>query len=231
MSISAVLIKKLFIVGTTRGLQAYQVIEADGKVFLNTIWEPLALAREPSDFEVTSDRNLVFVSHLEGSITTVLFNHSASMKQLTSYNTKGLGTTSVAVDKQMRFVLATNYDSGSGVVFKLIENDKLELFNLLQYEDPSNVVKERQNASHPSCFTLDPKEKFAYVTDLGGDTLIQYEFHSSKGPQPDSAKFLPLNPGCGPSQIAFHPDYHTLYVSCELSNEIVVVSLEESNMR
>lgn len=97
--------------------------------------------------------------------------------------------------------------------------DLQSMISQLQHTGGSGVVADRQGDAHAHQIVLDPTEKYAYVSDLGMDAIVQYEVE--QGVLSEVAR-IHLPQGAGPRHLSFHPQLPVAYGINELNNTITV---------
>ena len=122
----------------------------------------------------------------------------------------GSGPCHLALSGDGKSLAVSNYTSGS---FTLIGLDGLNYSEA--YED-SSINMERQESSHVHCSLFVDGSSSLLVTDLGGDTIHYYR---NEMRLIDS---FAAPPGSGPRHLAISGDERYLFVSAELSSEVLV---------
>lgn len=131
----------------------------------------------------------------------------------------------LAVDASGRWLLVSNYASGSLGVLPILADGALgEMTDLIQHHG-SGPHAERQEGSHVHSATFTPDYRFVIVADLGIDALQVYVFDSVAGRlRPHTS--ISTRPGAGPRHLAFHPNGKFIYVANELDNTVAVYSYD-----
>ncbi len=81
--------------------------------------------------------------------------------------------------------------------------------------------KEEEKVSHAHMISFDPSGKRVYVTDLGLDRIVIYNFDAASGKLkqiPNGIATLPK--GSGPRHFVFSQDGTRMYVICELNSTV-----------
>ncbi|ORY24989.1 Lactonase, 7-bladed beta-propeller-domain-containing protein [Naematelia encephala] len=138
----------------------------------------------------------------------------------------------VCVLKDGSGIIAGNYGGGSIIYFPIDSDGKLsktsESFPLkfpFVYEGKEAPVPDRQDTPHPHQI-VEGEKGTLYVPDLGNDRIWVIE---RQGEQGFSIKgYLQCPEGDGPRHAVISPDGKHLYVLTELSNNIIVFSLNDS---
>lgn len=96
--------------------------------------------------------------------------------------------------------------------------------------DPGSGVYPLQSEPRPHAVRFSPDDRFAYVPDLGTDTIYIFEADVSSGIlEPASEHKLKLPAGSGSRHFDFHPTKPFAYVLNELSADITVFDRDEVN--
>lgn len=131
----------------------------------------------------------------------------------------------LALDHTGRWLLVSNYGSGSVGILPVLEHGALgDMIELVQHHG-SGLHPERQTGPHAHSTILSPDNRFAIVADLGIDELVVYAFDAATGRLRPHGH-VPARAGAGPRHMAFHPGGSYLYVAHELDNTVVVYSYE-----
>lgn len=125
------------------------------------------------------------------------------------------------IDPTGRWLLVSNYSSGSVGVLPILADGALgEMTNLVQHHGSGPYV-ERQEGPHAHSAIFTPDYRFAIVADLGIDELLVYAFDSQAGRLHTHTRAT-TRPGAGPRHMVFHPNGKHLYVANELDNTVGV---------
>lgn len=143
---------------------------------------------------------------------------TGNLKLLNQQSSVGAGPCHVVVDREGKNVLVANYGGGSAAVLPIQADGKIgEASSFVQHKGTS-VDKSRQEAPHAHSINVDAKNRFAFVADLGLDTVQVYRFDSAKGTiTPNDPAAAKVAPGSGPRHFAFHPSGKFAYVINEMS--------------
>ena len=129
------------------------------------------------------------------------------------------------LDSTGRWLVVSNYSSGSVSVFPIGEEGALgEMTDLVQHHG-HGVHPERQGGPHAHSATLSPDGRYIIVADLGLDKLLVYTLDPSQG-KLISHRGVATRPGAGPRHLAFHPNGRVLYVANELDSTVSVYDFE-----
>jgi 6-phosphogluconolactonase len=126
------------------------------------------------------------------------------------------GPAFIAISPADDFLLLANYSGGSVTVIKLNEKGiPVSVTDFISYKGGEGAV------SHGHMISFDPSGKRVYLTDLGLDRIVIYDFDAVNG----KLKQIPggiaeLPKGSGPRHFVFSKDGTRLYVINELNSTI-----------
>ena len=173
----------------------------------------LYAVNEISDYQ-GSDSN----GEKSGSVSAYSIDRaSGKLSLLNRISSRGEGPCYISLDKTGKFVLVTNYDSGSVAVFPVLPDGKLgEASAVIQHHGHGPDPK-RQEGPHPHQIELSDDNRFAIVPDLGLDQLLLYRFDPAKGTLAAAdPPFAQVAPRAGPRHFVFGPGNKFLYAINEM---------------
>ena len=147
---------------------------------------------------------------------------TGELTRLRARPTLGDSPCHVALAGEGRLAVAANYgeDGGSVAVFPVGAHGGLgELADHVEHAG-SGPNPERQASSHAHMTASDPETGRILVTDLGADTIFEYE--TGPGGRLTTVRELKTQPGDGPRHLAFHPDRRHLFAVNELGGTVTV---------
>lgn len=127
-----------------------------------------------------------------------------------------------------KYLLVANYLGGNVSVFPVGPDGTIgPVTDLIQHVG-SGPNKDRQQSAHAHSITLDKKNNFAFVADLGIDRVMIYEFDRDKGKlKPNTTQpFFQTKPGAGPRHFAFHPKNKLAFVINELDSSVTSLAYD-----
>lgn len=128
----------------------------------------------------------------------------------------------VELDKTGKWIFVSNYTSGTISCLPIKEDGTLGAGTTIQHTGSGPNV-ERQKSAHAHGAIISPDNTMLYVTDLGIDKLMQYDFDETTGLlSPATPAFMPSVAGAGPRLFAYQPNHKTAYVIEELSGTVQV---------
>ncbi len=135
----------------------------------------------------------------------------------------------VTVDNSGKFVLVANYVGGNVSVFPVQKDGSLGPATEMIQHEGSGANQKRQDAPHAHNVRMDPANRFAYVSDLGIDKIMIYQFNAGTGElTPNTPPSANLKPGAGPRHLTFHPKGKFAYVINELNSTITAFTFDKT---
>jgi 6-phosphogluconolactonase len=132
------------------------------------------------------------------------------------------------LDQTGRFLLVANYVGGNVSVLPIGRDGGLGVpTELVQHK--GHGVKPEQEGPHAHCVTQDPAGRYAFVTDLGLDKIMVYQFDAKSGKlRPHAEPSASLKVGAGPRHLSFHPKGKFAYVINELDSTITAFAYHQA---
>ncbi len=147
---------------------------------------------------------------------------TGKLAELNQQSSGGDGPCHLVVDGLGKNVLVANYGGGSVAVLPLASDGSLKPHSAFVQHTGSSVNPARQKEPHAHSVNVSPDNRFAFVADLGTDTIHAYEFDADAGlltASPERDAVLP--PGSGPRHFAFGYKGRRAYVINELLQTVV----------
>jgi 6-phosphogluconolactonase len=204
----------LVYVGSTNGqISLYQLDASLGQL---TFVKSIAAGNYPSFLAFDPSRaHLYAVNEPDAMVASFAVN--AKTGDLTFLNrvaSGGAGPAFVGVDRSGKYLLVANYDGGTTSVFPIGVDGSL-----------GASTDNKAPGMNPHMIITDPANKFAFVMNLGSDTIVQYVFDATNGTlSPNSVPSLMTAAKAGPRHLAFHPNGKLAYVIDELNNTVSTYS-------
>jgi 6-phosphogluconolactonase len=226
--------KFLVFVGTytdktdSKGIYAFDFDPSSGKL------TPRGLAIEspnPSWLVIHPNGKWIYAANESGKQSMVsAFSIDAKAAKLMLLNqlpAEGEDPCHLAFDKTGKYLFAANYTSGNVVVFPILADGKLgQPTANVKDTGPLGPNKERQEAPHAHWVGTSADNLFLYVSDLGLDRVLIYDFDATKGTLTQTASSLAPAPGAGPRHVAFSKASQFAYVLGEMSSRVTVFSMD-----
>lgn len=152
---------------------------------------------------------------------------------LTYLNTKashGTDPCHLIVDKTGRNVLIANFASGSVCVLPIAEDGSLKEASCVVQHEGTSVDPKRQAGPHAHAVEIDANNKYVFVPELGGDTVMIYELDPERGKiTPNTNQpFIRTAPGAGPRQLVMHPNGKFAFLINELNSTMTSYAYDAS---
>jgi 6-phosphogluconolactonase len=149
------------------------------------------------------------------------------LQPISARNSAGTGTCHVAVDATGRMLLAADYTGASAASFR-IEDGKLSEAVWTEHYTEHGPNADRQEKAHAHFASFSPDNRFAYINDLGGDSIHIY------GADPATAQMTAAGtyrgaPGSGARTLHFHPNGRTAYCMNELVSTVDVLDWHKTD--
>jgi len=225
--------KILFAGGFTKegekGLLLFEFNEKDGSLKLVSQWDA---GTNPSFFCFSRERNIIYTINevMEfngkpgGGVTALKFNpEGKSLEKKGELVVPFGGPCHISLSADGGYLLMANYATGSVAVVKLDENGIPQMVSdTILYETKAPDV------SHAHMILQDPSGKHVYITDLGLDRIMIYDFDPARGKLiPYKINSVPVSKGSGPRHFAFNEDNSKFYLINELGSTIMVFDVVE----
>jgi len=141
----------------------------------------------------------------------------------------GSGPCHLSLDGSGKFLLVANYDAGSFEVLPIRQGALGLPIDLIQHRG-SSVNPKRQAGPHAHCVVTDKNNRRVFVTDLGLDKIMIYEFDSDTGKLTSNQKrWFQTKPGAGPRHFAFHNKGRWAYVISELDSTMSALAYDRAS--
>jgi 6-phosphogluconolactonase len=127
----------------------------------------------------------------------------------------------VALDATGRWLVVSNYGSGSVGVFPVEADGALGAMSDFVQHEGHGPNPERQAGPHAHSAIFSPDNRFLIVADLGIDALVVYQFDAATG-RLTAHDRAAAQPGAGPRHMAWQPGPPRLFVANELDSTLAV---------
>jgi len=160
-----------------------------------------------------------------GGVTALSYNAKTGIaRKVGELAVPNGGPAYIAISPNDDFLFLANYSGGSVAVVKLNENGiPVSVTDTIVYKAGVGKV------SHAHMISFDPSGKRVYVTDLGLDRVVIYDFDTVSGKLiqiPDG--IASLQEGAGPRHFVFTSDGSKLYVINELNSTITFFGVNKN---
>ncbi len=162
-----------------------------------------------------------------GAVTAFSIDAGSGMlKFVNQQSSGGSGPCHLSLDASGKFLLVANYDTGSFEVLPIHQGALDAPIDFVQHRG-SSVNPKRQTGPHAHCVVTDKSNRRAFVTDLGLDKIMIYEFDSRTGKlTPNQKPWFQTKPGAGPRHFAFHQNGRWAYVINEMDSTMSALAYD-----
>jgi len=161
-----------------------------------------------------------------GGLTTLKYDPAkASFKKLNEMVIPNGGPCFISMSPDSGYLFIANYPRGSVAVIRLSKEGIPE-----SVTDTILYNPEKPNASHAHMIFSDPNGKHIYVTDLGLNRVVIYNFDTASGKliQLENG-IIPVAEGSGPRHFTFSPDGSKMYLINELGSTLMTFNNDSQN--
>lgn len=226
---------KLFVGGFTKpgekGLSVFEFNKRNGELKLISEAD---VGPNPSYFYYSPKKQILYTLNevmqfngsFGGGLTSLKYDTKTSVfEKLNEILIPYAGPCFISISADSSFLFIANYPNGSVAVVKLDEKGIPETIT-----DTILYVKEEPDISHAHMILNDPAGKKVYVTDLGLDRILTYDFDKDAGKLLPAEKGITEVPkGSGPRHFTFNKDGSKLYVINELGSKMMVFNVDAND--
>jgi 6-phosphogluconolactonase len=144
---------------------------------------------------------------------------------INSIKSRGVAPCHIIVDHANRHLGVANYNKNFELFRINCETGELLETPIQSIHNEGRGPHDRQDSSHAHQFALSPNQKYAFLMDLGLDTIFRYKYDAESGEMREQ-KALKQEPGSGPRHITWSPCGQYAYIINELSSTLVVCKYE-----
>jgi len=152
---------------------------------------------------------------------------NGQLHPLSEQNSASTGTCHVALDHTGRVLLSADYGGGSAAALAITQGSLGKSFWTEHYTEHGPNA-DRQQSAHAHFASFSPDNRFAYINDLGGDTIHIYKLLLDP-PALIPAGAYHARPGAGCRTLHFHPNGHTAYCVNELDSTVDVLEWHKAD--
>jgi 6-phosphogluconolactonase len=148
-------------------------------------------------------------------------DHTDGLAFLNKQGSQGSTPCHVTIDRYDRYVLVSNYGSGSVVVLPVMGDGSLGgAVEMVQHKG-SGLDSVRQRTPHAHSTVLDASNHFVFVPDLGLDKILIYRFDEKLGSlRPPDRPSVQAAAGAGPRHFVFDAGGKRAYATNELNSTL-----------
>ena len=187
----------------------------------------------PSFLALDHERRFLYSAHGDMDYATAFAIDSTSgrLTLLNRENTGGTNGVHLAVDPSNRYLVVSNYSSGSMAVFPINADGSLApRSDLVELPGSPGPHPTQQTSSHPHQNPFDPEGRFMLVPDKGLDRVFVFRLDLENGSlEWADTPSISTEPGAGPRHAEFHPTLPYAYVLNELDSTVGVYGYDSLN--
>lgn len=159
-----------------------------------------------------------------GGLTTLKYDKTkGTVEKISDLLVPDGGPCFISLSPDEKYLLLANYSSSSLAVVKLNDKGVPE-----KVTDKISFQKNGNKESHPHMIAFGPGGRKVYLTDLGFDRVVIYDFDSISGKLSEAKNgIVHFADGAGPRHFVFNSDGTRLYVICELNSTIGVFEVQK----
>ena len=214
--------------GNGDGINVYRMDPVSGG------WSHVQLVaglENPSFLALDGSQRFLYSVHGDRTYATafVIDPESGRLTRLNQQEVGGENPVHLAVDQTDRFLVVSNYSSGSLAVLPINTDGSLSpRSDLVELEGTPGPHPIRQTSSNPHHNPFDPGGRFLVVPDLGLDRLFVFQLNTATGALvPADPPFVATRAGAGPRHVDFHPTRPYAYVINELDSTVAAYRYNE----
>jgi 6-phosphogluconolactonase len=173
------------------------------------------------DFVYSASELNTFKGKPTGEVASFRLGRDGTLQPLSARNSAGTGTCHVAVDATGQMLVAADYTGASAASFRIKDGELSEAVWTEHYTE-HGPNPSRQPTAHAHFASFSPDNRFAYINDLGGDSIHIYKPNVATA-EMKAAGIYRGAPGSGPRTLHFHPNGRTAYCMDELVSTVDVL--------
>lgn len=195
----------------------------------------------PSFLAVSSNEKYVYAVNenadstkytVTGHVASFSFNKkNGTLRFLNKQESGGKHPCYVAIDKKNKWVFAGNYSSGSFAILPVMKDGSLGIAKQTIQHEGSGPDKTRQQSPHVHGIFMPKGNNRVYVTDLGTDKIMRYNFNEKTGTvSTGKPPFIEGEKGGGARHLDIHPNGKYIYLLEELTGSVAVYGTSADTM-
>lgn len=207
----------------SEGVYHLSLNEATGELSAATL---AAKADKPGFLAKHPKLDVLYSTSREGVVAWRIVRREGEPPRLEQMGARRSGDGSashVSVDRAGAVLFSAQYGGGSVASYPLKEDGAIGMrVSLLEHDEPSGVVPDRQKECHPHWAGPSPDNQYVLVPDLGADRVYVHKLDAHSGRlTPHGSVATP--PGGGPRHLKFHPGGRWAYVVNEMGMSVNVL--------
>ncbi|HEY5624071.1 MAG TPA: lactonase family protein [Gammaproteobacteria bacterium] len=216
--------------GQGEGINVYRIDPDTGN------WGHVQLVADienPSFLARDSESRFLYSVHGDLPYATA-FAIDAASGRLTPLNRQETGGTNgvhLAIDPSNRFLVVSNYATGSVAVLPINADGSLApLSDLVELPGVPGPHPTQQTSSHPHANPFHPDGRFLFVPDKGLDRIFALRLDVADGALAwAESPWTTAAPGAGPRHVDYHPTLPITYVNNELDSTVAVYGYDSQS--
>jgi 6-phosphogluconolactonase len=186
----------------------------------------------PGYVSISPNKKNLYAVTSDNKISAYAIGADQKLTYLNSQASEGINPCHVSVDASGKMAFVSNYTGGSFTAYTLGADGKVNPATYSQQFTGAGPNEKRQEKPHAHFTFTTPNGKYAYVTDLGTDHVMNYVVNTQTGelkPNPAQAAFN-TKPGAGPRHFVISPSGKYLYLLNELDLKVTACSISETGV-
>ena len=212
----------------SKGIYVYDFDASTGKAQLVSTTS----ASNPSYLAVATNNQFVYSVNENNQGMVSAFAYDQQTGKLTFINQQpslGSAPCYISIDRSGKWLFTGNYSSGNLTVHPIGTNGAVGPVQDSIQHSGSSINKERQLSPHVHCTYISGDNQFLYVSDLGLDQLMVYNFDAHQGRlELNPQASVSLSPGGGPRHIVFTRNGRFGYLVEEMSGAVNLIERKEN---
>jgi 6-phosphogluconolactonase len=160
-----------------------------------------------------------------GYISSFSIKDSSTLEFINSVPSNGASPCYVSIDNSGKYLLASNYNSGSVTSVPINPDGSLGNPVSTIRNNGKSINKQRQSSPHAHSIIPALSGNLIYSADLGTDLIYCYKIDTTSG-QLSIVSKTHITAGSGPRHLAFHPNKKWLYELNELKGTVNVFMID-----
>ncbi len=168
-----------------------------------------------------------------GEVSSFAFNQkNGTLNFLNKQSSQGNHPCYITIDSKGKWVIAGNYSSGNFAILPVDKNGLLGNATQVIQHVGKGPDSTRQKSPHVHATVLSKNNKKLFVTDLGTDKLMSYDFNLKTGNvNPSIQPFVSTEPGSGPRHIDISNNGKYIYLLKEMTGSLSVFSNTKNELK
>jgi 6-phosphogluconolactonase len=167
-----------------------------------------------------------------GSVSSFEIDKKGILKFINQQSSEGNHPCYIVTDKTDKWLIAGNYSSGNFSILPIEKNGNVGKAKQIIQHEGSGPDTLRQKSPHVHSTFLNKNNKKLYVSDLGTDKLMCYDFDDQSGSvKPCDQKFIATEPGSGPRHISVSKNGEYIYLVKEIMGSISVFKNRKTGLK